>query len=688
MDLPKPGSLKLLASGALVAAVLASSLLSLFPKFFDHIDLYTGDWVWRLVSEVRQERRVVLVDIDEGSLARVGPWPWSRRELTKLSNTLSEEGVGLQVFDIVFPEATDGDEIFRETLLKNGGILSQVFALERATQVATGVPQFAMPNAGCPPFAPDAYGYIGNTASLVGVPVGHISAGTNHAGHIRHQPALVCYEEKTYPALFLVALLKAISDPSRRFDETGLVPLRIEAGGLFGPEWWLRGLPVPGGGIPLNEQGDVRIPWWTESQQIVALSAADILEGRITKGLLDKAWVVIGSTALGLNDRMSSPFNSVDAGLVAHTQLLLGALDGRLPVKPAASSVITALLSLLCAVLLHWRFAAIPGPLTLRRRVWGRHQQGSFFTIVVITTLLISLLLGLKVFALLYANYWIDVTPIILYVCTFAVVIGVVESLIANLHKARLYAHLSSYLPKPVAEVLANQEPNGQVSAAKRNITVLVADIRNFSAYCELRPPEETTALLHAFFSRATENAEKFGGRVESFMGDAVLMVWDDETDPRASRPRGRDSGGVDTSSAKGYAKADRALDAALSLLRDTQSLWVGSAQNIGRVNAELMAPLALGIGIETGAAMVGSIGPSNRRSHLVLGHAVMVAERIQEMTIELAHPILLGEGAAAQLSSHQVHSKGNFLLDGLTNPCHIYAYPLEACTEFLESGV
>jgi len=66
----------------------------------------------------------------------------------------------------------------------------------------------------------------------------------------------------------------------------------------------------------------------------------------------------------------------------------------------------------------------------------------------------------------------------------------------------------------------------------------------------------------------------------------------------------------------------------------------------------------------------------------LVLGRAVMVASRIQEMTGELAHPILVGEGAAARISRHRVRSQGNFLLEGLVTPCHIYAYPLEDCFE------
>ena len=59
------------------------------------------------------------------------------------------------------------------------------------------------------------------------------------------------------------------------------------------------------------------------------------------------------------------------------------------------------------------------------------------------------------------------------------------------------------------------------------------------------------------------------------------------------------------------------------------------------------LEPLAVGIGIEQGPALVGSIGPAHRRAHTLCGETVTVTLRIQEMTAELAAPILIGEVAA-----------------------------------------
>lgn len=91
------------------------------------------------------------------------------------------------------------------------------------------------------------------------------------------------------------------------------------------------------------------------------------------------------------------------------------------------------------------------------------------------------------------------------------------------------------------------------------------------------------------------------------------------------------------------------------------------------------LEPLSLGIGVETGPAMAGSFGLASRRTHMVMGRTVTIASRLVEMTADLAHPILVGEGLAGQIGGAGLQSMGTFLLDGLRVPHHIYAYPLEA---------
>ncbi|MBK6279835.1 MAG: hypothetical protein IPF57_17745 [Gammaproteobacteria bacterium] len=109
------------------------------------------------------------------------------------------------------------------------------------------------------------------------------------------------------------------------------------------------------------------------------------------------------------------------------------------------------------------------------------------------------------------------------------------------------------------------------------------------------------------------------------------------------------------------------ALEAAKTLCLELQSL-LPDVMPFG------LEPLAIGIGIEQGSVLVGSIGPARRRTHTLLGETVTVALRIQEMTAELPQPVLIGENAARHLSMSIIESQGKYLLPGLTTPHTLFA--------------
>jgi adenylate cyclase len=251
---------------------------------------------------------------------------------------------------------------------------------------------------------------------------------------------------------------------------------------------------------------------------------------------------------------------------------------------------------------------------------------------------------------------------------------GILEHTKSRIDRDRLYTHLSSYLPAPVAAALALQPPSSAIKASTRMVSVMFADIRNFSAYCEARPPQEAAAVLHAFFSIATRVVEANNGVIEAFQGDAVLAVWYGEDYEVVQETQGilseKQSGiqsGLNGFSSKG---AQRSMKAASELYLAMQ----GSLPDPAPAGLE---PLALGVGLECGPAMAGSFGLASRRTHMVMGRTVTIASRLVEMTADLAHPILVGEGLAAQLAGEGLQSMGTFLLDGLRVPHHVYAYRL-----------
>jgi adenylate cyclase len=178
-----------------------------------------------------------------------------------------------------------------------------------------------------------------------------------------------------------------------------------------------------------------------------------------------------------------------------------------------------------------------------------------------------------------------------------------------------------------------------------------VSDIRNFSAFAAHRSPDETAAMLHAFTCIAVDVVEQHGGVVENVFGDSVLAVWNAYSECK-DHPQ-------------------QALAAAQELVRATRQL-LASNQPISETSP--VQPLALGIGLESGTAIVGSFGPSRRRAHAALGEPVSVANRIQQLTADLSLPILVGPSLAVQLGSDVLEPQGEYLLEGLSKHYGLFA--------------
>jgi adenylate cyclase len=132
---------------------------------------------------------------------------------------------------------------------------------------------------------------------------------------------------------------------------------------------------------------------------------------------------------------------------------------------------------------------------------------------------------------------------------------------------------------------------------------------------------------------------------VHEFKGDSLLAIWDGSDEKAAAH----------------------ALAAALEMQHTIQDV-------LPQHPPAGLEPIALGIGFEQGPVLIGSIGPAHRRSHTLLGETVTIALRIQEMTAELACPILVGECAARHLSDHKLQSQGSYLLNGLRIPHTLFA--------------
>jgi adenylate cyclase len=622
--------------GLAIACVLWAAQALLMPQWLTEAEERSGDLLWRLAAEHKDERRVIVVDIDENSLREVGPWPWPRAAQAKLLQQIAAAGASQQIFDIVFTEPRPDDDALAAAVARNNAVLAQVFALQQGGKQAVGQLGGALDWKTCPAPFEEAQGYLANTGKIRSESTGHITPRLDGDGLVRHVPAVICYQGRSYPALSLAAFMRGSS-------ETSLALQRGDS--LLDAPWVLTGKNLPSGAVPLDARGDLRVAWRLHPDSIVSLSAADVLAGRVPAGLLANAWVLIGSTAFGLNDSIATPFGAAGAGLQVHVQLLAGLIDGRTPYAPQIAPWYQLAAAFLGFVLL----AAL-----------GRDVRRFPVYLLPVVALLWGGVLWLAHSVLLdRESLWLGWIQPAFFLLAAGLSMGILQHAKSRFDRDRLFTHLSSYLPAPVAAALASQSPSSAITASTNMVSVMFADIRNFSAYCEARPPEEAAAVLHAFFSTAARIVEAEGGVIESFQGDAVVAVWNG--DP-----------GEHVGTAGVADHAQRALQAAFKLHGAMHGVLPDPAPGG-------LEPLSLGIGVETGPAMAGSFGLASRRTHMVLGRTVTIASRLVEMTADLAHPILVGEGLAAQVGAAGLESLGTFLLDGLRVPHHIYAYPLEA---------
>jgi len=152
----------------------------------------------------------------------------------------------------------------------------------------------------------------------------------------------------------------------------------------------------------------------------------------------------------------------------------------------------------------------------------------------------------------------------------------------------------------------------------EEELTIMFVDIRNFTARSEEAPPDRVVGVLNVFLTEMVDVVEqRHGGIVNKFLGDGLMAMFADWT----GRPD----------------HADAAVAAGREML-----------QRLGSINATLHArgeaPLAIGIGIHTGRAVVGSIGSPRRMEYTAIGDTVNVASRVESLTKVVGTPLLLTE--------------------------------------------
>ena len=627
---------------SLTLALLVTALLGLaFHTTFNTVEERLGALGWTLSPDQSLEQRVILVDIDEQSLAEVGAWPWSRGILANLTRIIDAAGAQLQIHDIAYPESTPADAEFAAALEQSrGAVLAHTLITQSDQTVQAGLLTHSLQGLSCTSGGsiPSTQNYISANSAFINIAKGHITPIISNDGAVTKTPAAICIDGDAYPALSLAALLQATGGNNLT------VNLDHEPS-FLAPAQTLTLDAYPGLEIPLDQSGNIRISYSKDPSSFLAVSALDLLNGDFDASMFDNAWVLIGSTAFSMGDIVPTPYSGATAGVELQARLLGSLLDVSIPYTPSGSPWILGFLSLLVSVVL----------IALANRA----ERWSAFGLPAAAIALPALLLSIHIALLSQLQLWIGWVYPALYSAIAASTLLLLEQSRVRGERSRVLGNLSSYLPGDLAKEIAYTLPSSSINARFLDVTLLSADLRNFSAFSESRPAEESAAVLHFFFTQATSIIEAHGGRVHEFKGDALLAVWD----------------GNDKSAAERALSAAQSMQAAMDkdLLPDYAP--------------EGLQPLALGIGIEQGPALIGSIGPAHRRTHTLLGDTVTIVLRIQDLTADLAQPILLGSCIARQLDHQLVSSQGSYLLGGLKIPHTLFAPALNSASEDSQSS-
>ncbi|MDM0113905.1 adenylate/guanylate cyclase domain-containing protein [Variovorax sp. J22R133] len=184
------------------------------------------------------------------------------------------------------------------------------------------------------------------------------------------------------------------------------------------------------------------------------------------------------------------------------------------------------------------------------------------------------------------------------------------------LARLRLRRVFAGYVSPDVMAELEGGRLEGMTSR-RMSICVMFVDVRNFTTRAENDPPERVTAVLNQLFEVATQIVHQHGGTVKEFMGDGVMAFF--------GAPRALPN------------PAQAAMHAARAMLA-----------SVPRINEALAlrgeAPLAIGIGLASGDAVVGHIGSTARHSYGAVGDCVNLASRLEGLTKTLGYPLLISE--------------------------------------------
>lgn len=196
-----------------------------------------------------------------------------------------------------------------------------------------------------------------------------------------------------------------------------------------------------------------------------------------------------------------------------------------------------------------------------------------------------------------------------------------------NRDRARLRTDFARFLPGPVVDdVIAETGPNGRLGGQRLYATVMFADLRGFTAAAERLPPETVIDVLNRYLTEMSDAVLDYGGTLVAYQGDGLMAVF-----------------GAPIEQAD---HADRAIDAARQM-RDVRL----PRFNAWATTVNIVDDFRMGIGLASGPVMSGNVGSERRLEYATVGDTTNTAARLEAMTKETPHMLLIADTTRAAAS-------------------------------------
>jgi len=374
----------------LFMGVVAALLVMLAPEPLQQLNRMSYDLMLRRLGEKPPHPNVLIVDVDEPSLARYGQWPWPRHLVAQLLSIVRDGKPDAVGIDILFaepdrsslisvnkdlktgfgteldisslpPEMVDHDWALSRTLHRGSFYLGVMFRFgerfkmkEELPSSRLGITHVSRKSEGAQPF-PIANSVVAAIPQLAvsADGLGFVNAVPDSDGVIRRVPLFIRYGGTLFPSLALTTYMRSRQSKTvvTESDSQGLIS--IKAGDAL---------------IPVDKQGFVSLRFRGPSKTYPYISAADVLEGKISQNIFNRKIVFVGSSAEGLRDIHPTPFDRRFSGVEVHATMAGALLDHDFISVPSWNTGVQgvgALIAALLALTIVLRFSTWATGLTL-----------------------------------------------------------------------------------------------------------------------------------------------------------------------------------------------------------------------------------------------------------------------------------------------------------------------------------